>query len=297
MSTLTIEPRSRWGARYANGVGNRPVGRLEKYGHHTVTSHLSVNATVAQERAEMRKIESIGQQRFGRGISYNFIIFPSGRIYEGASVHRIAYHSGSGRNTRGAGICFAGNYDTNRVGDRALAAAVALLQYGVKAGWWGDPALTEMHRDFSATACPGRHLYAQFDNINRMGRGQDKAPTPAPAPKPKPKPSGKTWPDVALPSRGSHNTATHNAWVKLLHDVGHLRSGEKLTNGFQRWLRSLGYNVGPVDGVFGPRTVRALQTFLVDKGLLPNRAYIDGDRGPVTVRAEIAYLNSQRRYY
>ena len=115
-------------------------------------------------------------------------------------------------------------------------------------------------------------------------------------PKPAPKPSGKTWPDVALPSRGTHNTASHNAWVKLLHDVGHLRStSERLTNGFQRWLYHVGFNPGPVDGHFGPRTTRALQRFLADRGHY--KGLIDGDRGPMTVRAEVAYLNSQRQYY
>lgn len=168
---VTIHSRASWGARHANGVGNRPVGSLQKYLHHTVTTHLGENATVAQERAQMRVIEAIGQQRFGRGISYTFIIFPSGRIYEGASINRISYHSGSGRNTRGAGICFAGNYETNRPGTKALAAGAGLLQEGVRRGWWNDPALTEAHRDFRQTACPGRFLYAEFDNINRSARG------------------------------------------------------------------------------------------------------------------------------
>src|SRR5690606_18344240 len=112
---MEIASRSSWGARYQDGVGNRPVGSLTKYFHHTVTSHLSPNASVAQERAEMRKIEAIGQQRFGRGISYTFIIFPSGRIYQGASVHRISYHSGGARNTKGVGICLAGNYEANKI--------------------------------------------------------------------------------------------------------------------------------------------------------------------------------------
>lgn len=173
----SIASRASWGARYRNGVGNRRTGSLQKYFHHTVTAHLSVNATVAQERAQMRTIENIGQQRFGAGISYSFIIFPSGRIYEGASVNRIAYHSGPGRNTRGAGICLAGNYDTNQLGTRAFNAIVWLLQEGVRRGWWGDPALTERHRDFSSTACPGRYAAAQFAAINRAGRSGSTPPS------------------------------------------------------------------------------------------------------------------------
>src|SRR5690625_507209 len=166
-----IATRSSWGARYRNGVGTRPVGSLEKYLHHSVTTHLSANATVAQERAEMRKIESIGQQRFGAGISYTFLIFPSGRIYEGAGVNRISYHSGSGRNTRGVGVCLAGNYESNGLGSEAFDALVWLLQHGVEKGWWGDPALTEAHRDFRATSCPGKHAYNRMGDVNKAGRG------------------------------------------------------------------------------------------------------------------------------
>ena len=122
--------------------------------------------------------------------------------------------------------------------------------------------------------------------------------------KPKPKPSkpakpaassGKTWPHVALPVTNSHTTASHNAWVKLLADVGYKDSS--LTTAFQKWLRDLGYYKGRIDSSFGPMTVRALQSFLVSKGLLPNSAYVDGNRGAVTIKAEIKYLNDQRKHY
>ena len=119
--------------------------------------------------------------------------------------------------------------------------------------------------------------------------------------KPKPKPSkpaassGKTWPHVALPVTSKHTTASHNAWVKLLADVGYKDSN--LTTAFQKWLRDLSYYKGRIDGSFGPMTVRALQSFLVSKGLLPNSAYVDGNRGPVTIKAEIRYLNDQAKFY
>lgn len=104
------------------------------------------------------------------------------------------------------------------------------------------------------------------------------------------------WPDVALPVTSSHTTESHNAWVYLMrHAVG--RTDRNLTINIQRWLRDLGYMTqAQVTGVFDTSTVRALQTFLVSKGLLPSRAYIDGDRGAVTIRAEISYLNDQRQY-
>jgi len=45
----------------------------------------------------------------------------------------------------------------------------------------------------------------------------------------------------------------------------------------QRILTSLGYNPGPIDGIFGPRTRSAVIEFQMDNGLVP-----DGIVGPRT---------------
>ncbi|MDZ5076719.1 peptidoglycan recognition family protein [Nesterenkonia sp. HG001] len=370
-----IIPRARWGARHRNGVGTRTTGRLEKYLHHTVTSQLPESASFAQDAAAVRTVETIGQNRFGAGISYSFLITPSGRIFEGASVDRVSYHSGPGRNSRGVGICLVGNYDTHRLGARARDAVVWLLQEGVRRGWWGDPALTEMHRDFRGTACPGKHAAAQFEDINRRGRGQTvttgsgssgsagsgstaaggstsnagsaatgdflvgtaRVPVHPAATRDRDPighvgaghairrdPSRDTpgwhgvggswfvhkseteptsadesaglyvgqWPGRALPGRDAHTWESHFAWVELLARVGY--ADESLTVALQKWLADLGEDVGPADGVPGPRTVRALQTALRKRGHYDG--LIDGDRGPMTIRGELAYLNSQRSH-
>ncbi|MFU0799403.1 MAG: peptidoglycan-binding protein [Xylanivirga thermophila] len=48
----------------------------------------------------------------------------------------------------------------------------------------------------------------------------------------------------------------------------------------QRILISIGYNPGPVDGIFGPRTRAAVIQFQLDNGLVP-----DGIVGPKTYAA------------
>jgi len=45
----------------------------------------------------------------------------------------------------------------------------------------------------------------------------------------------------------------------------------------QRVLAGAGYNVGPIDGVYGPRTMQAVMQFQADNGLVP-----DGIVGPLT---------------
>jgi g-D-glutamyl-meso-diaminopimelate peptidase len=45
----------------------------------------------------------------------------------------------------------------------------------------------------------------------------------------------------------------------------------------QRVLTGAGYNVGPIDGIYGPRTIQAVIEFQTDNGLVP-----DGIVGPKT---------------
>ncbi len=45
----------------------------------------------------------------------------------------------------------------------------------------------------------------------------------------------------------------------------------------QRILYSIGYNPGPIDGIFGPLTRSAVVRFQLDNGLVP-----DGIVGPMT---------------
>lgn len=104
--------------------------------------------------------------------------------------------------------------------------------------------------------------------------------------------SSKNYPTQALKTSNKHTTASHNAWVLLMSRIGY--KDKNLGLALQKWLRKLGYYKGSLDGKFGPLSVRALQRFLASKGLY--KGAIDGKRQSMTVSAEIAYLNSQRRY-
>ncbi len=65
----------------------------------------------------------------------------------------------------------------------------------------------------------------------------------------------------------------------LLHRAGHLLTGDDVAM-LQQRLLNLGFSCGRVDGVFGPRTDRALRELQVGVGLRP-----DGLAGPKTLRA------------
>lgn len=223
--------------------------------------------------------------------------------------------------------------DINLTGEISARRGMGEVKRGLRRG-------VAVHRDFVPTNCPGPYYMKHLNNIIKHAElvrksyvagkprhvtahdvaaftggsseyaGDPKkatfikggGSTPKPKPKPKPKPSGKKWPAKALPITKKHTKDSHAAWVKLLTDVGHLRKGEKLTYGFQRWLKALGYYKGRIDGVFGPMTVDALQRFLRAKGLYKGeldafkRPYSQS-RGAMMIGAEIRYLNSQRKYY
>lgn len=170
---VTIATRASWGARHANG--DRDLSGLagEVFLHHTVTRLLPANATVAAEREQMRGLEAIGQQRFRTGISYNVVIFPSGRAYQGVSWNRRGTHTG-GRNSTSRSIAFAGNFQTATPTQAALATAAAILRHG-RGRWWTQGAPLRSHNAVSATACAGVNL------ISRMGQIRNPS-TPAPTP-------------------------------------------------------------------------------------------------------------------
>lgn len=179
--------------------------------HHTVTAHLEPGAGVATEQAQMRHLENIGQQRFGRGISYNVIIFPSGRAYQGVSWNRRGTHTG-GRNSTSRSIALAGNYETRPPTDQAIRTASVIMAHG-RSRWWVQAAPLRGHRDVSATLCPGRFLQAQLRNI-------------ASGPGPEPNPEGENPVFVAIDGGSGRGALIYPAgfwaWVTAGSDAAGL---------------------------------------------------------------------------
>lgn len=168
-----------------------------------------------------------------------------------------------------------------------------------------------VHKDFVPTACPGPYIMKNLSHFikeaEKVRSGKPVPPKPAPKPKPTPKPIPKPvldieWPKNALLVDGVFGPVTRRAYQTLLSwkVTGNYNGwidgsiGPLTVRAEQRWLKKLGYSVGPIDGVRGPRTIRALQRFLRTKGLY--KGLIDGSQGPMTTRALQAYLNQQRRY-
>ena len=180
MSEFRIIPRSEWGARYRDGFGTRSLPCRYGFFHHSVTSSDGVNATLAQDYAKIRIVESVGYSRFG-GISYTYMITESGRIFQGHSDNRIGAHT-AGFNTTGVAISFIGNYENLKLNDKQVAAAVWLIKNLVSRGVAKSDAFWRGHYQVASTACQGKNAKArQLEIITKA-----KQPTPAPTPVPKP---------------------------------------------------------------------------------------------------------------
>lgn len=303
MVETTIIPRSFWGARYQAGRYYREPVDLAKYFHHSVTKHLPVDASVAEECAQMRNIEAIGQQRFGPdgwgGISYTHVGFPSGRIYEGAGIDRVSAHTGPGRNRGGAGFCFAGNYETNDLGPRAEAMAVAWLRHGVAVGWWRTPVLTGYHGQFKSTSCPGRGVITRIGAINlaasRTGgtsRDDERPPLDWTLPFPlTPQLVNQRLRLMGIQTRGRDQDYDREA-------VAEYQRGQvfptmvadglwgPVTEGHFNWVIALQKALAryggklAIDGFYGPHTGYTVGRFQAARGL-----FVDEKAGPITCAA------------
>lgn len=167
---MDIILRTKWGARYARGFAAAPLPAKELWLHHSVTKSAGPNASFDADAATIRAIESIGQSRFGGGISYTFLITASGRVFEGHGVDRRGAHTG-GRNTIARAICLVGDFDTNTVPPRMALAIAELVRFGASRGWW-PLGINGGHRDApgASTACPGRFAHRLIPELNGIIR-------------------------------------------------------------------------------------------------------------------------------
>lgn len=166
---MQIISRSQWGAKYASAYQNRnaPLPARQMWLHHSVTIAPNVIPPFDDDYVAIRAIEAVGQDRFGWGMSYTFLITPAGLVFEGHRINGQGSHTG-GRNDIARAICLVGNYDLMLPTEIQKLRVAELLVHGYRQGWWHAPYLDGGHRDLKATACPGSHAYAAIGQMNGM---------------------------------------------------------------------------------------------------------------------------------
>lgn len=171
---MRVIRRAEWGARHADSyLGyTAPLPKRWGYLHHDTGPSPAATATFNEDAAAIRAIEQVGQDRFGYGISYSFLITRSGRVFEGHRRNGVGTHT-HGYNSSTLAVCFVGNYEEIEPTQEQLNAAAWLLRHGKAKGWTTDGQLDGGHRDLKATACPGINAYRLIPEINRRAQEDD----------------------------------------------------------------------------------------------------------------------------
>lgn len=146
-----VVSRSEWGAP---PMSTAPMSNANDgvFVHHTVAGS---PGTVEGEKAEMHNLDRIARSRGFAGISYSYVIFQSGRIYEGRGKGVEGAHT-IGYNDTSYGVAAAGNYE-EATPTKAMIDAYRWLRRDYL-GLGSKP--VRPHSAVYATACPGKNLRA-----------------------------------------------------------------------------------------------------------------------------------------
>ena len=157
---LTIVPRSGW-----NALEPKPF-----------KSHTPVRITVHHEGTKLeatddaaKKIRNIqawgmGKDRNWADIPYHFLIGPDGTIYEGRDVNTVGETNTEYDPTGHLLITCLGNLEVQEVPAKQLESLINLIAYTSKK-YKIEIETLSTHRDNSKqTTCPGKNLYAFFQN-------------------------------------------------------------------------------------------------------------------------------------
>lgn len=283
MKTSNAIARAVWGARYPNGFGDRPVPFTEWWLHHSVTIAPDLVPPFDDDDFAIRQLESIGQSRFGGGISYTVPITPYGRVYEGLGLQRRGAHT-LGHNTAGAAIVFVGDYERNPVPSPMIEAAAQTMVLAHRMGAAKTHQLNGGHRDVGSTSCPGKYAYGKIEAINARARvlwdgGFGKKPGVVASAIPK---IVKVVTRNVLLVDGVLGPRTIRQWQRVLGTPvdGLISQPSALVRKVQQVVNTR------VDGFLGPKTWAAIQRHLGVR--------VDGVPGPVTIKALQRRLNTGR---
>jgi hypothetical protein len=143
---FNVIPRSQWAVRF-------PELRPTSWSRQTPTRvHHSTGPapapSLSREKQWMRDTERFHvESRDYVAIGYNYVIMPSGRVFEGRGFEKVGAHTEGHNND--VGVCFAGDYSTSKPSAAAVAAYHKLRRSLGLAG------VQRPHRATFSTTCPG----------------------------------------------------------------------------------------------------------------------------------------------
>ena len=187
-------------------------------------------------------------------IAYNWLVDEQGVIYEGRGAGIVSAATRPW-NTRTESICYTGNGD-EIVPEKTLESIrwlVGEIQKRYSFKLW-----VKGHRDLAATACPGSFLY------NWLQAGMPTSDKDI---------SRQEWDGVK-----AHLERLRATLVKKPLSRRRRSRGEAV-RAVQQRLKELGYDPGPVDGVYGAKSARGVRAF---QHRYRDFLFVDGIVGPQT---------------
>lgn len=175
---MDIITRREWGARH--GTGDPDPGPEHRVViHHSYRPALSPEASPLEEAMAVRSIERYHVEQNGwAGIGYNFLVAPSGRIYEGRGWKFRGAHAGP-INGESIGICLLIDGQTTQPRPALIHSVRELIRLGLELREIAPGYQVSGHRDHMAgRTCPGDRVYARL----REFRHDAAQPTLIPAP-------------------------------------------------------------------------------------------------------------------
>jgi len=176
------------------------------------------------------------------GLAYNIVVFKDGSTFWGRGLDIVGGHTSDTKiNKISLGICAIGNFETETMGNDQKEALKKVIRDLLKY----YPSITEIkgHKEVTSTACPGKNY-----------------------------PLG----EMKILLNESTDTSSEDVDTDSSGLIKEGQKGDKVKE-LQQELKSIGYDPGGIDGIFGPKTKTAVIAFQTAMGVST-----DGIVGPIT---------------
>ncbi len=224
-------------------VGLKFNGTLSK---RTKTDYIILHHTAATQ-GTVQAIHNYHMNGRGwKGIGYNFYVRKDGSIYQGRPEWAVGAHA-TGYNDKSIGVCAEGNFEAEKMPEAQKQGIIELIKELKKKY---PNAQIKRHKDFAATACPGKN-YPFDEIIQAVNKKED---------------------DTVLLKNGSRGDAVKQLQTnlnKLGFNCGNADGifGVKTEAAVKAFQKAYGL---AVDGIAGPATLGKIEELLKKQNQQPD---------------------------